>query len=264
MKRLTVLAMALVMLISLTACGGASDNVAPAPSSEPETETATTDAQTKVKEKIDLEALPSLIEPIQGYHPYILQFYAGNELMQDYVPYFEVSDNNTSRKYTIQQATGKGIITGVSAYTADGYECDIGRVLTWSDENKTAIATEKSCVYVFYLKDGIDVEIRGVHYTDFLSFKSLDIIKMYWGNAALSEFGYGYKYLICTVPTDTGKSGYPDNTVTYLDIYTESFRGKDQNGAIHDFFMISSIDEHTVHCGDYDGGALEAVVGEGI
>ena len=61
---------------------------------------------------VDVEQLPSVLEPIPGYYPYVLRYYnQDGELIQNMVPGFVVDE----KRYTIQEAIKKDVMTGVAA-----------------------------------------------------------------------------------------------------------------------------------------------------
>ena len=150
---------------------------------------------------VDVDQLPSILEPIPGYYPYVIRFYdQEGELARDLVPGFLVD----GKRYTIQNAIKEDIITGVAAYTADGYPCKVSELAEVVDWETGAHRVTWSAVYVFYVKEGLDVEIVPYASEDLIMAGSLTSFTMYWGRAMQEKFGYGWTYQVCALAPEVG------------------------------------------------------------
>lgn len=196
-------------------------------------------------EQVDLDKLPYELEAIPGYHPYVIRYYIEGRLMEDTVPYLAISTGGTTDRLMLQQAMRKEYVTNLSAYNENGLACKIDRMLTWDGESpRKGVYEADSYVYVFYLKNGLDVEINSVRTVDLLAFGSLDNYKVYWGSNAAREYGYGYQYRICDVHPGTGAEA--GDTTTVINISLSSFDGKAEDGSRHTYYMIEDIDQYEV------------------
>lgn len=196
---------------------------------------------------VDIDQLPSILKPIPGYYPYIIRFYnQEGELARDLVPGFLVDGG----RYTIQDAIEEDIITGVAAYTQDGYPCKVSELAEVVDWETGAHRITWSAVYVFYVKEGLDVQIVPYTGDDLLMAGSLTSFTMYWGSATLEKFGYGWTYKVCFLEPEVGSS--LDGTVGVIENHMNWIQGPSStSGVIHYYCYLVRENFETVEMGGW-------------
>lgn len=196
---------------------------------------------------VDVDQLPSILEPIPGYYPYVIRFYdQEGELARDLVPGFLVD----GKRYTIQNAIKEDIITGVAAYTADGYPCKVSELAEVVDWETGAHRVTWSAVYVFYVKEGLDVEIVPYASEDLIMAGSLTSFTMYWGRAMQEKFGYGWTYQVCALAPEVG-SGLA-GTVGVIEDHMDWIQGPSAtSGVVHYYCYLARENFETVEMGGW-------------
>lgn len=112
-------------------------------------------------QRVDVANLPALMEPVEGYYPYILSYYYNDNdsICTDVAPGFHVLEGSSNDYYTLQTALEAGILKNVAVYTADGVLCNLDDVAVVSDDGTFTQVLTRSAYYTFYLCEGITVEV---------------------------------------------------------------------------------------------------------
>lgn len=194
---------------------------------------------------VDVDQLPSVLEPIPGYYPYVLRYYnQDGELIRNMVPCFVVDE----KRYTIQEAIRKDVVTGVAAYTAEGEPCkviDLARVV---DRETGTFRLTGSAVYVFYVKEGLDVQVAPYQAEDLVMAGDLNNFSAYWGSAMREEFGYGWVYQICNLAPRAGSGS--DGTVGVIGDSVAAVSGRSASSGIsHYYWYLTGENFETVEMG---------------
>ena len=194
---------------------------------------------------MDVDQLPSVLEPIPGYYPYVLRYYnQDGELIRNMVPCFVVDE----KRYTIQEAIRKDVVTGVAAYTAEGEPCkviDLARVV---DRETGTFRLTGSAVYVFYVKEGLDVQVAPYQAEDLVMAGDLNNFSAYWGSAMREEFGYGWSYRVCNLAPRAGSGS--DGTVGVIGDSVAAVSGRSASSGIsHYYWYLTGENFETVEMG---------------
>lgn len=196
---------------------------------------------------VDIDQLPSILEPIPGYYPYVMRYrYEKGEPMQERVPGFVVD----GKCYTIQDAVRNDIIIGVAAYTPQGEPCeviDLARVL---DQERKVYEITGSVVYVFYVKEGLEVQLVPYDGIDLIMAGDANRVFNYWKAAMQEWFGYESTYQICKLAPERGSSF--DGTVGVVQNYLASTPGQNASGSSnHYYWRLTEVSIETVDMGGY-------------
>lgn len=194
---------------------------------------------------VDVDQLPSVLEPIPGYYPYVLRYYnQDGELIQNMVPGFVVDE----KRYTIQEAIKKDVITGVAAYTAEGEPCKVVDLARVVDRETGTFRLTGSAVYVFYVKEGLDIQVAPYRGEDLVMAGDLNNFSVYWGNAMREEFGYGWVYQICNLASQAGSGS--DGTVGVIQDSVMAVSGPSASSGIsHYYWYLTGETFETVEMG---------------